>query len=43
MVHGRYVVSAGAGGSEERMLAIADSLIEQSRKELAAPAAPAKK
>ena len=43
MVNGQYVVAAGAGGSEERMLAIADSLIEQSRKQLAATTAPAKK
>jgi thiol:disulfide interchange protein DsbA len=46
MVNGQYVVAAGAGGSEERMLAIADSLIERSRKQLAAttaPATPAKK
>ena len=46
MVNGQYVVSAGAGGSEERMLAIADSLIDRSRKQLAAttaPATPAKK
>jgi protein dithiol oxidoreductase (disulfide-forming) len=46
MVNGQYVVAAGAGGSEERMLAIADSLIDRSRKQLApttAPAAPAKK
>ena len=46
MVNGQYVVPAGAGGSEERMLAIADSLIERSRQQLAAstpPAAPAKK
>ena len=43
MVNGQYVVAAGAGGSEERMLAIADSLIERSRKQLAATTAPAKK
>jgi thiol:disulfide interchange protein DsbA len=47
MINGRYVVGAGTGGTEERMLAIADSLIERARKELpaAAPAAaaPAKK
>jgi len=44
MVNGQYVVAAGAGGSEERMLAIADSLIDRSRKQLAATtAAPAKK
>jgi thiol:disulfide interchange protein DsbA len=46
MVNGQYVVAAGAGGSEERMLAIADSLIDRSRKQLAAttaPATPAKK
>ncbi|MGE5792980.1 MAG: thiol:disulfide interchange protein DsbA/DsbL [Bacteroidota bacterium] len=43
VVNGQYVVSAGAGGSEERMLAIADSLIERSRKQLAATGAPAKK
>jgi thiol:disulfide interchange protein DsbA len=46
MVNGQYVVSASAGLSEERMLAIADSLIERSRKQLAAtsaPATPAKK
>jgi len=42
MVNGQYVVPAG--GSEERMLAIADSLIDRSRKQLAATtAAPAKK
>jgi thiol:disulfide interchange protein DsbA len=46
MVNGQYVVAAGAGGSEERMLAIVDSLIDRSRKQLAAttaPATPAKK
>jgi thiol:disulfide interchange protein DsbA len=46
LVNGQYIVSAGAGGSEERMLVIADSLIERSRKNLAATtpaAAPAKK
>jgi thiol:disulfide interchange protein DsbA len=46
MVNGQYVVAAGAGGSEERMLAIADSLIDRSRKAspaTTAPAAPAKK
>jgi thiol:disulfide interchange protein DsbA len=46
LVNGQYVVPAGAGGSEEQMLAIADSLIERSRQQLAAstpPAAPAKK
>ena len=49
MVNGRYVIGAGVGGSEERMLAIASSIIDQQRKELAAatppasPAAPAKK
>jgi len=41
LVNGQYVVSAGAGGSEERMLAIADSAIERSRKQLAATSAPA--
>jgi thiol:disulfide interchange protein DsbA len=43
MVNGQYVVGAGAGGTEERMLAITDSLIERSRKQLAASGAPAKK
>jgi thiol:disulfide interchange protein DsbA len=46
MVNGQYVVAAGAGGSEERMLAIADTLIDRSRKAspaTTAPAAPAKK
>jgi thiol:disulfide interchange protein DsbA len=43
MVNGQYVVAAGAGGSEERMIAIADSLIDRSRKQLAATTAPAKK
>ena len=46
MVNGRYVIPAGVGGSEERMLAIASSIVDQQRKELAAatpPAAPAKK
>ena len=43
MVNGQYVVAAGAGGSEERMLAIADSLIDRSRKQLAATTAPAAK
>jgi len=46
MVNGQYVVAAGAGGSEERMLAIADSLIDRSRKAstaTSAPATPAKK
>ncbi len=46
LVNGQYMVSAGAGGSEERMIAIADSLVERSRKTLAAttpPAAAAKK
>jgi len=49
MVNGRYVIPAGIGGSEERMLAIASSIIDQQRKALAAatpaasPAAPAKK
>jgi protein dithiol oxidoreductase (disulfide-forming) len=52
MVNGQYVIGAAVGGSEERMLAIASSLIDRSRKELAAatppaapasPAAPAKK
>jgi len=42
MVNGQYVIGAGVGGSEERMLVIASSLIDRSRKELAAatPAAP---
>jgi thiol:disulfide interchange protein DsbA len=47
LVNGQYLVGAGSAGTEERMLAIADSLIERSRKQLAAtappPAAPAKK
>ena len=41
MVNGRYVVGAGAGGTEERMLAITDSVIADSRKQLAADGAPA--
>jgi thiol:disulfide interchange protein DsbA len=36
MVNGRYLVAASATASEEKMLAIADSLIEQSRKSVAA-------
>jgi thiol:disulfide interchange protein DsbA len=36
MVNGRYLVSASATASEEKMLAIADSLIEQSRKSVSA-------
>jgi thiol:disulfide interchange protein DsbA len=46
LVNGQYLVSAGGAGSEERMLAIADSAIERSRQQLAAsapPAAPATK
>ena len=43
MVNGQYIVAAGAGGSEERMLAIADSLIDRSRKASPATTAPAKK
>ncbi len=46
MVNGQYVVGAGTGGTEERMLAIADLLVERARKSLAAtapPATPAKK
>jgi thiol:disulfide interchange protein DsbA len=46
MVNGQYVVGAGSAGTEERMLAIADSAIERARKQLAAtapPGAPAKK
>lgn len=38
MVNGRYLVTAGGANTEARMLAIADSLIEQSRKQLAATA-----
>ncbi len=41
MVNGQYVIGAGAGGSEERMLAIASSMIDRSRKELAAATPPA--
>jgi hypothetical protein len=36
MVNGRYLVSASATASEEKMLAIAESLIEQSRKSVGA-------
>ena len=43
LVNGQYVVAAGAGGTEDRMLQIADSLIERSRKQLAATVSPAPK
>jgi thiol:disulfide interchange protein DsbA len=36
MINGRYLVSASATASEEKMLAIADSLIEQSRRSVGA-------
>jgi thiol:disulfide interchange protein DsbA len=36
MVNGRYLITAGGANSEERMLTVADSLIEQSRKQIAA-------
>jgi len=42
MVNGRYLILAGAGNTEQRMIGTADSLIAALRKELAA-AAPAKK
>ena len=38
MVSGRYLVTAGGANTEQRMLAVADSLIEQSRKQIAATA-----
>lgn len=38
MVNGRYLVGASAANSEERMLAVADSLIEQSRRQLSSTA-----
>ncbi len=46
MINGQYIVGAGNSGTEERMLAIADSLIERARKGAPPPApaaAPAKK
>jgi len=46
MVNGQYVVAAGAGGSEERMLAVTEALVDRARKALpatSAPATPAKK
>ncbi len=36
MVDGRYLIGAATTSSEERMLAVADSLIEQSRQQLTA-------
>jgi protein dithiol oxidoreductase (disulfide-forming) len=36
MVNGRYIVTAGGANTETNMLAITDSLIEESRKQLAA-------
>ncbi len=38
MVNGRYLVVASTANSEERMLATADSLIDQARRQLAATA-----
>ena len=38
MVNGRYLVVASTANSEERMLTVADSLIDQARRQLAATA-----